>query len=651
MGLARFFDGIAGEHPNRAAAYLDGRPTSYAAIRQRAWAIGAALQELERPGERIATLVPNEPELYALIIAVAHAGAINVPMLTDGTTDDIAYMLADCDASVLITTKDRWRGIEAAAPRTLRRVVLVDWHETAAQTAGGRSIHGLAELERRGATLGIDPAPMAERDAMLIAYTSGSTARAKGVIIDGASFIKDAAYQPELLELDDGDTVLGVVPLFHIAGWHQSLAIAMGARGALMMQRRFSASRFWPDVDAAQTRAGLLMPAMLAILLAQPLRDDDVAHPLRAVMSHWIDEEFEHRFGAETICVYGQTEAGGLAVSTQLREPRASGYVGRPAPGTEVEIRDEEFRTLHAGSTGQICIRSPWLMKGYWGQPEQTAETLRGGWLHTGDLGFLEPDGRLFYAGRSKNMIKRAGENVSAAEVEAALREHPDILEAACFSVPDPIRTEEIKVVLILAPGTPFDPAALAEWSAARLAAFKVPRYWEARDSLPRLQTGTSLGTRAGIGRRLRDQAHAAGPGDGRTIAMWPPSIKMSEPLTNAAAGESRNAMTLAASSAVPIRPMAVVLAANRSCSSTDAAPSAACSAKESISIGVSMLPGMTQFTRIPREPTRRANARAKRALPAFAAEYGIDASLGRRLATLPITTIDPPAFIRATAA
>jgi crotonobetaine/carnitine-CoA ligase len=321
---------------------------------------------------------------------------------------------------------------------------------------------------------------------MGIMYTSGSTARPKGVIVDAASFIKDAEIQPERFGFQDGENILGVLQLFHIAGWHQSLAIALGCRGGLMMQERFSASRFWQDVDRTSTVGGLLMPAMVAILLARPELDDDADHPLRTVMSHWPDERFERRFAAEIVPVWGQTEAGGLATSGRTGEhlPTAN-CVGWAVPRTDVEIRGEDGEPLPTDTSGEIYVRSPWVMKGYWADPALTASVLRDGWVRTGDAGYLDGEGRLYYVGRLKAMIKRGGENISAREVESALASHPEVAECACFGVPDPIRTEEVKVVLVLRPDASVTFSELVEFCRERLAEFKVPRYWELRDDLP----------------------------------------------------------------------------------------------------------------------------------------------------------------------
>ncbi len=486
MSLARWFDRVADGVSERPLALFEGESVSYGEIRARAWRIGSGLQRLRVVGERVVTMLPNDPELLAIQLGILHAGGIAVPIMAEGTREEMRHFIDDARPAVIVATRERWRAVADLVRAEPRVVILTD----VAGAAGPGRIEELATLERAGEKLGLDPLSVRETDPMALMYTSGSTARPRGVIVDAASFIRDAESQPELFGFRDGDNVLGVLQLYHMAGWHQSLAIALGCRGGLMMQARFSASRFWEDVDRAPAVGGLLMPAMVAILLTRPERDDDADHPLRVVLSHWRNEAFERRFDVEIIPVWGQTELGGLAASGRKGEELpAANCVGWPVRGTEIEIRDEHGKVLRPGEAGEVYVRSPWVMKGYWGDSDLTTSTLRGGWVRTGDAGKLDAEGRLYYAGRLKAMIKRAGENISAFEVESVLASHPDVAECVCFAVPDPIRTEEVKVVMVPRQGAAPAFSELIEFCRERLAEFKVPRYWERRVELPRTRS------------------------------------------------------------------------------------------------------------------------------------------------------------------
>ena len=491
MSLAHWFDGlVTSDVEARPLALQDGQSLSYGAVRSRAWALGSSLQRLGVAGERIVTMLPNDPTLLVTQLAILHAGGVAVPLIAEGTAEEMRHFVDDSRAAVVIATSERWIEVAPLLRAMPRVVVLSDEPIGLAGPAAVPIVHTLAALEAEGAELGLEPARVADTDPMALMYTSGSTSRPKGVELDATGFIKDAEVQPERFGFGEGETVLGALQLFHIAGWHQALAIALGCRGGLMMQRRFSASRFWVDVDASQAVGGLLMPAMLSFLLARPERPDDAGHSLRTVLSHWIDDRFEQRFGAEIVPVWGQTELGGLAASGRSGDrDRPSSCVGSPLPGTDVEIRDPEGRALPSDSVGEIHVRSPWVMRGYWGQPKLSGQVLRDGWVATGDLGYLDAAGRLFFSGRLKAIIKRAGENISALELEEAIGAHPDVEECACFSVPDPLRTEEAKAVVVPRTAASLDLPALVRFSSKRLAGFKVPRYWEVCDELPRTRS------------------------------------------------------------------------------------------------------------------------------------------------------------------
>ena len=503
MSLARWFEPLADAVPDRPLAHFEGQQHTYGEIKRRAWRIGSGLQRLRVAGERVVTLVPSDPELLAIQLGTMHAGGWAVPAMVESKPDELRHLIDDARPAVVIATRERWEAVSGLITARPAHVILTDG--------------GLGELEADGERLGLDPVTQSLSEPMGIMYTSGSTSRPKGVVVNAASFVKDAEEQPLRFALADGESVLGCVPLYHLSGWHQALAMAMGCRGALMMQSRFSASRFWQDVDRSGAVCGLLMPAMVAILLARPESEGAGEHPLRVVASHWRNEDFMERFDVAFVPVWGQTETGGMATSGRYGvELPAANCAGWPFPQTELEIRDEAGRPCGVRESGEVWVRSPWLMKGYWNEPELTAEVIRDGWLRTGDLGWLDDEGRLYYVGRLKAMIKRAGENVAVREVEAVIAAYPDVTECAVFGVPDPIRTEEVKVVLTARDGTAVDLPGLVDFCRERLADFKVPRYWEVRAELPRLERSMKVALQQLVAE------HNDAPGWDRTAARAP---------------------------------------------------------------------------------------------------------------------------------
>jgi crotonobetaine/carnitine-CoA ligase len=291
-----------------------------------------------------------------------------------------------------------------------------------------------------------------------------------------------------------------------------------------VLTERFSATAFWPTVREHGVTFFSVLPTVISILLQQPPAADDRRHGVRLCVTPITPsllEEFEARFGIPVVNTYGLTE--GMLNVMNFPDPgrRRPGAIGQPlAPEVhQIRIVDEQDRELARGAAGEIVLRSPAVMAGYYKDPDATARTVRDGWLHTGDLGYLDDEAFLHFVGRKKEMIRRGGENVAPAEIEAVLLGHPGVLEVAVVGVPDPLREEEIKACVVLRDGQDekrVPPVALLDHCAARLAAFKVPRYVEYRRELPRtptlrVQRHKLTGLTAEEGARLFD----------RTTAQW----------------------------------------------------------------------------------------------------------------------------------
>jgi crotonobetaine/carnitine-CoA ligase len=318
-------------------------------------------------------------------------------------------------------------------------------------------------------------------------YTSGSTGRPKGVVLPHCGVVAAGYMWGMRMELKETDVILGVNPQFHVGGM-KNVHIAMACGGAYMMQQQFSRTRFWRDVKLSGATAGVLMPAMCSILLTEPPGPDDRDNSIRRIVSHFVNREFEERFDIDILTCWGMSETSGTATMTSPHYPeKLPNLAGWPTHQlVEVAVRDDEGKDLPTGITGELWARHPWQFTGYLNDPVGTSETIVDGWIRSGDLGHIDDQGRVYYEGRKKNMIKRAGENVSGLEVEQCLMSHPDISEAGVFGVPDPIRTEEVKAVLVLRPDAAVTFPELAQWCEDRLSPFKVPRYWEVRTELPR---------------------------------------------------------------------------------------------------------------------------------------------------------------------
>jgi crotonobetaine/carnitine-CoA ligase len=268
------------------------------------------------------------------------------------------------------------------------------------------------------------------------------------------------------------------------------LLVAMRARTSLVVMRRFSVSRYWRVVRQHDVTVLFGIASTASLLLKAPFSGGDSDHPVRLAIQVGIPaplhKDLVTRWGAPWVEAYGLTETG-LVVSMPVEfatEMIGSGSIGLPCPGADVRVVDSGGAEVAADEIGEIVVRAPGLMRGYMNRPDATEETYRGGWLHTGDLGRRDGRGFLYFQGRMKDIIRRAGENIAAAEVETVLRSHPGVLEVAAVATPDSLLGEEVKVHVLLASGQSAEsvpPAELIAFSAARLARYKVPRFLEYR--------------------------------------------------------------------------------------------------------------------------------------------------------------------------
>jgi acyl-CoA synthetase (AMP-forming)/AMP-acid ligase II len=326
-------------------------------------------------------------------------------------------------------------------------------------------------------------------DPSTLLYTSGTTGNPKGVVFHHRSTGAAGKHFLETLGITPDDVILAVTPLFHGNAWG-AVVTALEAGGTVAFPRAFSASEFWPLVHATQATVLYTLGTILAILLTQPPSAAERSSKLRVILglgSASIRDRIIERFGVRHVAeCFGATDAGVVTITPLGAAPR-EGSAGPPVPGVRLRIIDDQGAALPVGQVGEIAVRSPHCMAEYLHDPQQTAQTLRDGWFHTGDLGFLDEDGWLYFVDRKKDVIRRGGENMSSALIEKTLREHPRVVEAAVIGVPDPVLGQEVKAFIVA--NGPVTEEELRQFAAERLARFQVPRLWEFRESLPKTPT------------------------------------------------------------------------------------------------------------------------------------------------------------------
>jgi len=490
--IGAIVDDRAADSADRPFVTSAGAGISYGEFADRVWRLTAGLRELGvARGDNVCLFLPNGLPFALAMFATARLGAPFVPAHAQLTPRELRYLLQHADAVAVIVDAERLPLVHEVRDECplLRHVVVVGG-------AGGAGALGFDDL------MGAPPRPDARADVAPgdpagILYTSGTTGQPKGAILTHRGYMLNATAFAERTALSGDDVLFCVLPLAHLNAQRSSLLPAALTRARLVLAERFSVGAFWPSVRAHEVTFFSVMPTVISILLQQPPAPAERDHRVRLCVTPITPpllEAFEARFGIPVVNTYGLTE--GMLNVMNFVEPakRRPGAIGKPLLPEihRLRIVDDEDRDVAPGAGGEIVLQSPAVMTGYYKDPEATARALRGGWLHTGDLGYVDAEEFLHFVGRKKEMIRRGGENIAPAEIEAVLAGHPGVLEAVVVGVPDPLWEEEVKACVVLRAGEDvksLPPAALLDHCAARLAAFKVPRYVEYRRDFPRTPT------------------------------------------------------------------------------------------------------------------------------------------------------------------
>ena len=326
-------------------------------------------------------------------------------------------------------------------------------------------------------------------------YTSGTTGKPKGAMLTHGNVLANAAMGAELLPLVAGERVGMILPLFHVNAQIVTCVIPMMVGCEVAMWERFSASTFWQTVAELEPVAVSAVPTILAAVLHTanaPTGPTSLRYIIcgAAPLSRELLEAFESRFDIRILEGYGLTESTCVSSLNPYYGVRKPGSIGLPVRGQQMKIVAPRGDEVADGELGEIVVKGPNVMAGYLHNEEATAATIRDGWLHTGDVGYVDPDGYFFIVDRAKDMIIRGGENIYPREIEEVLYTHPAVLECAVIGVPDEVRGEEVLAVVAPKPGAELDGDELKAWAGERLAAFKVPRRFEIRPELPKTPTG-----------------------------------------------------------------------------------------------------------------------------------------------------------------
>jgi carnitine-CoA ligase len=447
-------------------------------------------------GTHVALLLANCPENLFLNMALGRVGAVACPINTAARGDLLAYFLHTSKAQAVIlgsSCAERFAEVADRATAIERLVIVQDTLEELPATDWRLPSAGYAALE---AGAGDRPLPVVRpEDPQAIMFTSGTTGPSKGIVVSNAQSSGFSIGRVEYLGLRQDDVVFTCLPLFHGNALNAAAVPAFVADATLVLARRFSARSFWEQVRENEVTQFNLLSSMTNILWGQSPSPQDREHQVRQctmVPVPTFAHEFAQRFGVEIVSSYSLTDFGQgsfLQPGTPASKFRSA---GQPRPGVELCIVDDDDRPLPAGEAGEICLRSPdptLAGRYYFDMPQENERAWRGGWFHTGDRGYLDAEGYLFFVDRKKDAIRRRGENISSWEVEQVIGRHPGVAEVAVYPVRSELSEDEVMASIVCRAGSTVDPVELIRFCERNMAYFMVPRFLEFVPDLPRTLT------------------------------------------------------------------------------------------------------------------------------------------------------------------
>ena len=491
----------ADRSPRRPALVFRGRRLSYGELLEAAQRVGALLHRLGvRQGDRVALMLPNAPEFGVGYFGILWAGGTVVPLNPLLKASEVQYILEDSGATALVCVDTTYPYLQAARQDLGIRIpaLLLDAPTSSlveGDLAAGSSPGSFAPGRR-------SPSLTAEAVAACL-YTSGTTGRSKGAMLTHRNLLANIRSFHEILHITEEDVFICVLPLFHAFAATVLFLEPLSLGATIVVEPRFAPDLVLKAIAEHRVSFFAGVPTMFAVLAGVPRPALDLSAWRLCIsggapLPPSVLEAFEAKYCVPIYEGYGPTECSPVLTVNPPLGVRKVGSVGPAIPQVELRVVDDAGLSVPVGEVGEIVARGPNVMKGYLNRPNETAEVLREGWYHTGDLGRVDADGYYYIVDRKTDLILVGGLNVYPREVELALASHPVVAEAAVIGIPDPVRGQTPKALVVLRDGQRADPQELIQWCRLRLANYKVPRTISFVSHLPKTVTGKILKTELG---------------------------------------------------------------------------------------------------------------------------------------------------------
>ena len=506
MNVADIVKQTAARLPDKTALIFQDKPITYAQLDRAVDEGAAGVASLGiKKGDRVGVLVNNVPHFIYAYLGIVRAGGVMVPLNTMYTADEVSFILSDAEARAVIVAEPFVRAVDGLRETLpmLEHVVVV---------GGGTPIGTMSwdQMVSRG-----DQPPAVtvnEDDLACLPYTSGTTGKPKGAMLTHGNLLANIEQMHRVPALTEAETdvVLLVLPMFHIYALNVSLGLTFRVGATAVLQERFDPVASLDAIERHGVTVIFGAPPMFVAWLSTPnVEKRDLSRVRLAVsgaapLPGPVLEDFNKRLGITIWEGYGLTETAPGVTSNAMGSEAKPGSIGKPLPDVELRLVDEQGDDTEEGDPGEIVVRGPNVFRGYWHDEAATAEAMRDGWFHTGDVAYADEDGYLFLVDRKKDLIIVSGFNVYPREVEEALYRHPKIAEAAVVGIPHPYTGEAVKAIVVLKPGMSATDEEIIEFCKRSIARFKCPQVVEFVDALPHTDTGKILR------RKLRDEEEPA---------------------------------------------------------------------------------------------------------------------------------------------